>query len=1533
MKKLFLLFALVLTAGMNAWAGDYVATDYLNDSSHTYIEKMPTLTDPSMCIHIFQRDPENGAKCVTWGGYEIQNEDILPTIYIDGQYFAQPGWELCWLNNNPDNDVDGWWDEDDNSCHIYTKEINGVTWTLRFYNPRKMHECYYVYMYFCPSEIEGGSKHTITVKGRLTEYVAKNTPSVNHYLDVERDFVFDVPKLITSDPIVVKENANEKALSFYGNLAEGAEKSTYFGVYVNDGTVNGFVPYNQLGGKQELPYATTFSNIKYTIPEEFEGKDLRGQMHRDFTGLLDGKVSVCHYYGRFNAAANAIHYEVTEPTYTTFGYSQECWKDPATGIIYSDIFFENELNPAQVLTYAKFITDPVTANNGFTLKEDATYDGVQFNWAAETSYDTYVTGTRSVEFTVYGTDVDNARVKWTKNYNAADYGKFTITVYVNGKKEYSINQDDGKALGGLSAIPLPDLKSGDKVKFEVKKSEAYWSKFNPTITACLEYTSRNGGERVIIHHEAVEPTYETTGTIEYWEDDATGKYYFDAECKKELTDIRLIVWYKKHKSSPVTAHNSAFTLKEDATYEGAQFNWAAETTYGRLDIDTRSVEFTVYGKDVDNARLKWTKNYNDACYGRFAITVYVNDKQVYSVNQNNGESLGGLFAVPLPDLQFGDNVKFEVQKPKLSGSVGNVTIAACLEYTSSNGGVRDLVHHKVTEPTYETFGYLQECWEDTKIGKYYPDTECSQELSPAQVLSYAKLKSHPVTANSGFTLKDAKYEGAQFNWAAETNYGKSDTGTRFVEFYVFGTDVDNARVKWYKNIKDYQYGYFTINVYVNGTQVYSINQDDVKALGGLSVIPLPDLKSGDKVKFEVKKPVRSDWTGNVTIAACLEYTSSDGGAGVILTADDKLKNKGDDDPELTWKVTKGDLMEGDKLTGIKIWREEGEEIGSYTIHVAQEEGTNPKYNITFVEGTFRIGDVIHHDVTEPTYETVGFLQECWEDRTFGKYYSDAEYTQELSPAQIITYKKVISNPIVGNYGFTIKDATYDGVQFNWVAETTYNDEDKDTRSVEFAVYGTDVDNARLKWTKTYSDARYGTFNITVYVNDTQVYSVNQNNGESLGGLFAVPLQVLKSGDIVRFEVQETSLQWGGSPTIAACLEYTSSNGGLNEDLIHHDAVEPKYETVGNIEYWEDKKTGKYYSDATCTQELNPEMLIVYAKFITTPVTANNGFGLKEDATYEGVQFNWAAEKTYNGRDYDTRSVEFAVYGTDVDNARLKWTKTYSDARYGKFTITVYVNGTKVYSINQDDNKSLSGFFAVPLPDLQFGDNVKFEVQQTSLQWAGFPTIAACLEYTSSNGGEGMLITANQDPDHKQNYYSTFYSSTDAYQLPGSVTAYTGRADGNVLHLTAIEDSIIPAGQGVILRMTTEDNSATNQQIALAKTTATGTWSGTNALTGTDEATTLGANQYALTLGKNGVGFYNWNGRALGAHKAYLTLSDGQPAPLRSFGFRFDDGTTTGIPATIFDQPQDDAIYNLQGQRVDESYKGLIIKNGQKVYNY
>ncbi len=191
------------------------------------------------------------------------------------------------------------------------------------------------------------------------------------------------------------------------------------------------------------------------------------------------------------------------------------------------------------------------------------------------------------------------------------------------------------------------------------------------------------------------------------------------------------------------------------------------------------------------------------------------------------------------------------------------------------------------------------------------------------------------------------------------------------------------------------------------------------------------------------------------------------------------------------------------------------------------------------------------------------------------------------------------------------------------------------------------------------------------------------------------------------------------------------------------------------------------------------------------------------------------------------------------------------------------------------------------------------------------------------------LTVNQDPKKKEHYYSTFYSGKKAYAVHEGVTAYTGVVDGNVLKLTSITDGIIPAGEAVILRLTTADNTATKKQFALTATTTTATKSTNNALTGTDVAIEeLGANDYALSLGHNGVGFYLWDGMTISAHKAYLTLTD---PSIKALIFQFEDDSTTGI-ATPSNSPEEgEAVaYDVTGVRVSNNYKGVVIKNGKKV---
>jgi len=91
----------------------------------------------------------------------------------------------------------------------------------------------------------------------------------------------------------------------------------------------------------------------------------------------------------------------------------------------------------------------------------------------------------------------------------------------------------------------------------------------------------------------------------------------------------------------------------------------------------------------------------------------------------------------------------------------------------------------------------------------------------------------------------------------------------------------------------------------------------------------------------------------------------------------------------------------------------------------------------------------------------------------------------------------------------------------------------------------------------------------------------------------------------------------------------------------------------------------------------------------------------------------------------------------------------------------------------------------------------------------------------------------------------------------------------------------------------------------------------------------GTNYYSLGKKGNNIGFYKFTGGTitLDANKAYLDTT--APAnPVKGFTFDFDDATAIKDLKGLKDS--DDLIYNLAGQRLSKSVKGINIINGKKV---
>ena len=76
---------------------------------------------------------------------------------------------------------------------------------------------------------------------------------------------------------------------------------------------------------------------------------------------------------------------------------------------------------------------------------------------------------------------------------------------------------------------------------------------------------------------------------------------------------------------------------------------------------------------------------------------------------------------------------------------------------------------------------------------------------------------------------------------------------------------------------------------------------------------------------------------------------------IFITADNKSKYYGENDPELTYKITSGEILDGATLQG-NIYRFEGNDAGKYDIRSNLTLGRN--YKIVFTKGVFEIKQLI-----------------------------------------------------------------------------------------------------------------------------------------------------------------------------------------------------------------------------------------------------------------------------------------------------------------------------------------------------------------------------------------------------------------------------------------------------------------------------------------------------------------------------------------------------------------------------------------------
>lgn len=196
----------------------------------------------------------------------------------------------------------------------------------------------------------------------------------------------------------------------------------------------------------------------------------------------------------------------------------------------------------------------------------------------------------------------------------------------------------------------------------------------------------------------------------------------------------------------------------------------------------------------------------------------------------------------------------------------------------------------------------------------------------------------------------------------------------------------------------------------------------------------------------------------------------------------------------------------------------------------------------------------------------------------------------------------------------------------------------------------------------------------------------------------------------------------------------------------------------------------------------------------------------------------------------------------------------------------------------------------------------------------------------------LPVTAHQSGDGK--YYATACVPV-AVTVDGA-TAYkvtTANNNDTIAGVAVLEEigTTVPANTPMLLI-------GSQENVTLNITESDATAPTDNILSGASTATEVVDGNYYFGQNDNVPGFYKVNYDNTGSTRIYITnraylttVGDATTSQAKGFTFVFGDDDPTGIgSATASDEILQNSVrYNLQGQRVDESYKGIVIIGGKK----
>lgn len=536
------------------------------------------------------------------------------------------------------------------------------------------------------------------------------------------------------------------------------------------------------------------------------------------------------------------------------------------------------------------------------------------------------TYTKTQTFTVTDNNLDTVKVdgQTVESTN----GSYTL---VPKKGTYTIEVTD--KTGNKTTLNNITV-NWEKVKKPTVESKVYTGQ---TLTANISenglYTVKENNGGIDVNEYDVQLTLKDP-TNYRWEDGT-----IDTTVKFNITQATPVV--TKPTTKTLTYNGSEQELVNAASTNGGTVKYSIDNKNWSTSIPTGKAakEYTVYYKVEGN------KNFKDVDVKE--ITNKINPRTI-DLNWNKELTYNGKEQLPtatVNNLADGDECE--------------VTVAGA----NRNAGTYEATATKVSNQNYKlpedvttsyTIGKKTLSIEDLKAvnRKYNGTSEVAlQGGTLTGVVGNDKVsidmpKMGTVESSNAGENKVVSYTKSALSGEDKDNYELSETAWPTLTMTISKTNESNTVITTTDNELNKEY---------DGYEVV-----DVKSTSNNKTTPIVEYSVKGKNEYTTTKPKDAgEYTVRVTYPADDNYEKSSVTKNFTIkkmktrvSAIDLSKTYGEKGYELMYSFDR--LARGDRLTGITLTREEGEDVGTYKIKVSQKEGSNPNYDITFKDGTYTI---------------------------------------------------------------------------------------------------------------------------------------------------------------------------------------------------------------------------------------------------------------------------------------------------------------------------------------------------------------------------------------------------------------------------------------------------------------------------------------------------------------------------------------------------------------------------------------------------